>query len=159
MAVVRTRPDGKIVSVTTTTFFNQVNLVVRDMEATIAFYRKLGLAIEAEPGAPHVAVHFPSGLHLEFDTTDFVGQWDSGWPGSTGGGAVIGFALESRAAVDETYAALTAAGYRGHQRPYDGFWGARYAIVDDPDGYPVGIMSPIENERKTWPPEPPPGLA
>jgi catechol 2,3-dioxygenase-like lactoylglutathione lyase family enzyme len=145
--------------VTAPTVFNQINLVVRDMEATVAFYRTLGLAIEAEPGAQHVAVLFPSGVLLEFDTIDFVGQWDSGWRGSTGGGAVIGFAQESRAAVDETYAALTTAGYRGHQAPYDVFWGARYAIVDDPDGYAVGIMSPIEKDRKTWPPEPPPTLS
>jgi catechol 2,3-dioxygenase-like lactoylglutathione lyase family enzyme len=150
------RQGAKIMGMTDTTVLSQINLVVRDMERTLAFYRRLGLEIEADADAPHAAVHFPSGFALEFDTTDFVGHWDSAWPGSTGGAAVIGFALPSRAAVDETYADLTAAGYRGHQMPYDGFWGARYAIVDDPDGYPVGLMSPIEAGRKTWPPEPPP---
>jgi len=135
---------------------SQINLIVRDMDATVNFYKKLGLSIDAPPGAQHVAVRLPEGLLIEFDTTDFVGQWDSGWSGSTGGSAVLGFAKESRDAVDQLYADLTSSGYRGHQSPYDGFWGARYAIVDDPDGNPVGIMSPIENERKTWPPEPPP---
>jgi hypothetical protein len=47
-------------------------------------------------------------------------------------------------------------GYRGHQAPYDAIWGALCAIVDDPGGNPVGITSPIEDERRTWPPEPPP---
>jgi uncharacterized glyoxalase superfamily protein PhnB len=69
---------------------------------------------------------------------------------------VLGFAVESRQTVDRVYADLTTAGYRAHQAPYDAFWGARYAIVDDPDGNPVGIMSPIAAERKTWPPQPPP---
>ena len=58
---------------------NQLNLVVRDMDATVAFYRRLGLAIEADSGAEHVAVTLPNGLLLEFDTTAFVQQWDGGW--------------------------------------------------------------------------------
>src|ERR671932_342152 len=89
----------------------QVNLVVRDMAATLAFYRRLGWSIE---------------------TT-------------------------TRREVDERYAELVAHGGRAHQPPYDAFWGARYAIVDDPDGNPVGLMSPVDERRKSWPPAPPPG--
>lgn len=126
------------------------------MDATIAFYRRVGLAIDAPPGANHVAVPLPHGLLLQFDTTDFVRQWDSGWHGPTGGSAVLGFSMASREAVDRAYADLTGAGYRGHQSPYDAFWGARYAIVEDPDGNPVGFMSPVDEEHKTWPPPPPP---
>jgi hypothetical protein len=29
--------------------------------------------------------------------------------------------------------------------------GARYAIVADPDGNDVGLMSPIEESRRSWP--------
>ena len=140
---------------TTGLVLSQLNFVVRDMDVTVAFYRRLGLPVEARPGAEHVAVHLP-GLLLEFDSVDFVPQWDSGWRGSTGGTTVIGFAVASRDAVDETYAAMTGAGYTGHQPPYDAFWGARYAILDDPDGNPVGIMSPIDEDRRTWPPTAPP---
>jgi uncharacterized glyoxalase superfamily protein PhnB len=60
--------------------------------------------------------------------------------------------VESRAEVDRLYSELVGAGHAAHQPPYDAFWGARYAIVEDPDGYPVGLMSPIEEERKFWPP-------
>jgi len=134
----------------------QLNLVVRDIEATVAFYRRLGLTIEAEPGAVHVAVDLPNGLLLGFDSADFVGAWDSGAPSETGGTTILGFSLQSREAVDETYADLTGAGYRGHQPPYDAFWGACYAIVEDPDGNPVGLMSQIDQQRKLWPPKPPP---
>jgi len=89
---------------------------------------------------------------LEFDSAASVAHWDSGWNGSTAGGAILGFATESREAVDALYTGLVAAGYRGHQPPYDAFWGARYAIVDDPDGNGVGLMSPIDTPRKFWPP-------
>lgn len=134
----------------------QLNLVVADMDATLAFYRRLGLAIAAEPGAFHVAAALPNGLLLEFDTEEFARQWDTASHGASGGSPVLGFGVATRDAVDRRYADLTGAGYRGHQPPYDGFWGARYAIVDDPDGHPVGLMSPREPGRRFWPPSEPP---
>ena len=66
-----------------------------------------------------------------------------------GPGAVIGFRVESRDEVDRLFTDLTGAGYRGQQPPYDAFWGARYAIVEDPDGNAVGIMSPSDPERRS----------
>ena len=137
---------------------NQLNLVVQDMDATVAFYRRLGLAIDTEPGAQHAATTLPTGMVVEFDSTDFVAHWDAGWGGGTGGSTILGFSLSSRAAVDELYGELTGVGYRGHQRPYDAFWGSRYAIVEDPDGNAVGLMSPADPARNYWPPQrPPPG--
>ena len=53
-----------------------------------------------------------------------------------------------------TYADLTGAGYAGQQPPYDAFWGARYAVVEDPDGNPVGLMSPLDPAYRSAPPEP-----
>ncbi len=134
---------------------DQVNLVVRDMEATIAFYRRFGLTIDAGPGQ-HASSRLPNGMLIEWDSVEFVPQWDSGWNGMTGGSAVLGFSVPTREAVDQIYTELTGAGYEGHQQPYDAFWGARYAIVDDPDGNSVALMSPQDPERKFWPPTQPP---
>jgi hypothetical protein len=47
------------------------------------------------------------------------------------------------------------AGYAGQQAPFDAFFGARYAIVTDPDGNAVGIMSPRDPARQS-PVDPPP---
>lgn len=141
---------------TETPAFNQVNLIVRDMDKTLAFYRRLGLTIEADPGSEHVGVTFPNGMSMDFDSVGFVPMWDSAWKGATGGSTVLGFSVPSREAVDDLYATLTEDGYAGRQQPYDAFFGARYAMVEDPDGNPVGLMSPRDLERNTWPPEPPP---
>ncbi|PYI65481.1 glyoxalase [Arthrobacter livingstonensis] len=134
----------------------QINLVVRDMDAAVAFYRHLGLTIDAGPGAVHASSRLPNGMLLEWDSVEFVPHWDSGWAGSTGGSAVIGFSVTTPEAVDRIYAELTGAGHEGHQQPDDAFRGSRYAIIDDPDGDSVGIMGPEEPERKSWPPTPPP---
>ncbi|WP_374102517.1 VOC family protein [Arthrobacter sp. ISL-65] len=98
-----------------------MNPVVRDMDATVAFYRRLGMTIDAAPGALHVAARMPNGMAIEWDSAEFVHQWDSGWTGATGGSAVLGFSVPTREAVDEVYTEMTAAGYAGHQPPYDAF--------------------------------------
>ena len=133
---------------------HQLNLVTQDMDKAVGFYARLGVDLRVTPDGKHAEGKLDNGMTLELDTTDFVPDWDAGWRGTTGGSTVIGFALESREAVDERYSTLTAAEGGGlrHQPPYDAFWGARYAIVDDPDGNPIGLMSPIEAERKYWPP-------
>ena len=59
-------------------------------------------------------------------------------------------------AKDELYGRLTRKGHPGVQPPFDAFWGGRYAIVADPDGNQVGLMSPIDAARRSWPPEPSP---
>ena len=64
--------------------------------------------------------------------------------------------VNPREDVDATYADMRGAGYAAVQCPYDAFWGARYAIVADPDGQQVGLMSPSDEARKYWPPTPAP---
>jgi catechol 2,3-dioxygenase-like lactoylglutathione lyase family enzyme len=133
---------------------HMLNVVVRDMAASVAFYRRLGVAAPGDSPGAHVQLRMPSGFSLELDTAESARLWHAGWradPASVG--VVIGFAVPSRDAVDERYAELTAAGYVGRQPPFDAFWGARYAIVADPDGNDVGLMSPLDESRRTWPPQ------
>jgi catechol 2,3-dioxygenase-like lactoylglutathione lyase family enzyme len=133
---------------------HMLNVIVGDMPASLDFYRRLGVVIpggESEPGA-HVQLRMPGGFSLELDTAESARVWHAGWradPASVG--VVIGFSLPSREAVDERYAELTSAGYLGRQPPFDAFWGARYAIVADPDGNDVGLMSPVDESRRTRP--------
>jgi uncharacterized glyoxalase superfamily protein PhnB len=127
---------------------DQVNLVVRDMEASLAFYRRLGVEIPdrmPQWDAHHRSAHLAGGLDFALDSAAFAHDWNEG---SRGPACVVGFKLASNDAVDAIYADLTGAGYRGQQPPYDAFWGSRYAVVEDPDGNPVGLMGPIDDARR-----------
>jgi uncharacterized glyoxalase superfamily protein PhnB len=137
---------------------NQLNLVAGDIDAMVAFYRRLGVEIEeTEPQweRHHQTAAEQRGLDLDFDSREFATTWNRGWPAERAG-VVIGFQVPTREAVEQHYAGLTDAGYRGQQEPYDAFWGSRYAIVEDPDGNSVGLMSPMDPGRRTPPPSPPP---
>ena len=121
-----------------------VELVVSDMAATLAFYRRLGLDVPAEgDDEPHVDLDL-GGVRLAFDTVATIRSFDPGWTAPAGGHRVaLGFECGSPAEVDDAWAELTAAGYEGHLAPWDAFWGMRYAVVHDPDGTPVDLFAPL----------------
>lgn len=135
----------------------QINLVVRDVPSSVAFYRRLGLDMQQAnhpDWAPHhAAAVLPNGMRLELDSLTFARQWNPGWKGAArGGSSVVFFNVPAREDVDAIFSRLRDAGSPAQQAPEDAFWGARYAIVEDPDGNAVGIMSPIEPSRRRPPP-------
>lgn len=138
----------------------QLNLVVRDMQASRAFYRRLGLAIEpaAHPdwADHHASVTLPNGVRLELDSAAFARQWNPGLRDVAGGAVVIMFEVPTRRDVDDVYERMVAGGARVQKSPEDAFWGARYAIIEDPDGNSIGITSPIDAAARRRPPAPPP---
>jgi uncharacterized glyoxalase superfamily protein PhnB len=122
-----------------------VELVVSDMAATLAFYRRLGVDIPAEAdSAPHAEADL-GGLRIAWDTEDTIRSFDPEWtPPSAGGHRMaLAFVCESPEQVDAAWTELTQAGYAGHLAPWDAFWGMRYAIVHDPDGRPVDLFAAL----------------
>ncbi|MFE5940068.1 VOC family protein [Streptomyces sp. NPDC056470] len=120
-----------------------IGLVVSDMAASLAFYRRLGLDIPADAGtAPHVEAALPGGMRIAWDTEEVVASFDPGWTRPEGGDRMgLAFLCDSPGEVDATYESLVAAGYRGHLKPWDAVWGQRYAVVLDPDGCGVSLFA------------------
>jgi catechol 2,3-dioxygenase-like lactoylglutathione lyase family enzyme len=140
--------------------FDSVNLIVSDMAASRAFYATLGLdfgnAHEPIWDEHHLVAATAGGdvpqPGFDLDSASFATKWNSGWAG--GPGVVLGFRVDSRQAVDDVVAELVAGGAVVQQPPYDAFWGSRYAIVSDPDGHAVGIMSPGDDAHRSASPSP-----
>ena len=139
---------------------DQINLIVGDVRASADFYRRLGVEFRESEGSGweppfHANGELKNDFEVDLDAPRFAQVWNRAWVGRTDlvGKVVIGFSLPTREKVDELYAEITQAGYRGLAQPYDAFWGARYAIVEDPNGIAIGLMSPQDLERRHWPPE------
>jgi uncharacterized glyoxalase superfamily protein PhnB len=122
-----------------------IEVVVADMATSLAFYRRLGLGIPPDADAqPHAEVALAGGLRVLFDTQDTIRSFDESWRPPTGGhGLALGFACESPADVDATFAGLVGAGAEPHLAPWDAFWGQRYAVVLDPDGNHVDLFAAL----------------
>lgn len=163
IGVNQTRYPEKPMSDQSPPVFNQLNIVSGDPEASLKSYRQLGVEIfdnaiwRTRTGTHHITAQRLSGsidADLDIDSVAFAGKWNDAWKGQEdlAGRVVIGFQVSSRERVDALYDEMTAASYRGLQRPFDAFWGSRYAIIEDPDGIAVGVMSPVSAERKSPPP-------
>lgn len=134
----------------------QVNIVTGDFVRSTDFYRRIGVEIAPPPvNAFHLAGEDRDGHRIEFDSAEFARVWNPGWAGRTDlkGRLVLGFTCPSRAEVDRIFDDLADAGYHALAAPHDAFWGSRYAIVEDPNGIAVGLMSAPDSAYRSPPPE------
>ena len=129
-----------------------MHLFVRDVQASVAFYRRVGLEF------PFADEHFAqaaddSGTALAIGSYDSTRAYDPGFRDPAGSGSVaLQLSLPSREAVDRLHAELTAEGVPSHLAPFDAFWGSRYMEVLDPDGNVVGFHSPRDEGMISAPP-------
>jgi catechol 2,3-dioxygenase-like lactoylglutathione lyase family enzyme len=140
--------------------FGHVDIICSDTRASVAFYRRLGLDIpteavwKSEDDPHHVVARFAGGFELALDSIELTEGYDPGrTPSPSGADIYIVFNVPTRKDVDATYADMTGTGYEGHLAPFDAFWGARYAILNAPDGNKIGVMSPSDHEHGAAPTE------
>jgi uncharacterized glyoxalase superfamily protein PhnB len=135
----------------------QINIVAKHYDETLQFYRLIGLEIPnpiaQPPGALHAPADVSGGAQFEIDNEFLARIYNAAWRRPTGSSSLLlSIYVETREEVDAIYSKLVAAGYESRQTPYDAFWGSRFAIVADPEGNDVGLMSPTDENFKSWPP-------
>ncbi|MBV8065335.1 MAG: VOC family protein [Actinobacteria bacterium] len=118
-----------------------VGIVSSDLARTRAFYALLG--IEFGEGDDHVEATMPNGLRLMVDTEDVMRSFRPDWRRVDGNQVALAFACASPAEVDELYARIVDAGFRGEKEPWDAFWGYRYAQLLDPDGVGIDLFAAL----------------
>ncbi|MCS7062264.1 MAG: VOC family protein [Anaerolineae bacterium] len=124
---------------------DMVGIYVRDMAASLQFYRLLGLDIP--PGAdnaPYVDVITPNGYRISWNTIEMMKGIYPDWEESPAGHRMtLAFKCDSPAEVDAVYARMVQHGYEGRKAPWDAFWGQHYAVVVDPDGNLVDLFAAL----------------
>ncbi|MEC3953064.1 VOC family protein [Nocardia sp. CDC153] len=128
---------------------NVIEIVVADMAASLAFYRRLGLTFpEGAEREPHVDADLGGGVKLMLDTEETIRSFRPEWNAPQGPGR-LALACEcgSPAGVDEKFEELVGAGYRAELKPFDAFWGQRYASVLDPDGNAVDLYAALSSTQ------------
>jgi predicted lactoylglutathione lyase len=120
---------------------SMVVLEVSDLEASIRFYRRLGLDIpDPDAERPMVIHRMGSGVSLLL-MKGFASAYDPEWSPPAGGYAqMLEFYVGEDAAVDSTFDDLVSAGYHGRMGPTQTV-GPYAAMVDDPDGNVILLTS------------------
>jgi len=124
---------------------NFIGIVVSDMAASLTFYRRLGLAFpEGADSEGHVEATLPGGMRVALDTEAVIKSFHADWQRpATAGRIGLAFQCADPAEVDAVYSELVDAGYHGELKPWDAFWGQRYATILDPDGNGVDLYAPL----------------
>lgn len=124
---------------------DMIGITAADVDASLAFYRELGLDAPASSnGEPYVEMELPGGIRLSWNALSMVNEIDPEWEEPRGYRMGLAYLCDSPSAVDEHYNKLIAAGYQSHKAPWDAFWGQRYAQILDPDGNIVDLFAALE---------------
>jgi uncharacterized glyoxalase superfamily protein PhnB len=126
-----------------TPLLNAVGIVASDMARSLDFYRLLGLDVPHTPEDGHVNISLTNGLRLMLDSEQEVRKFRPDWTRVPGNQVSLALQCESSDEVDQVYARVITAGYRGDKDPWDAFWGQRYAQLRDPDGVPVDLYATL----------------
>ena len=124
---------------------NAIGIVSRDLDASVRFYRLLGVTFP-DPDGDHVEAALPNGLRLMLDTLELIKKLDPEWTEPAGHRMNLAFECASPAEVDALHAAVIAAGHRSKADPHDAFWGQRYAQVVDPDDNVVDLFANLRGQ-------------
>jgi len=121
---------------------NAIGIVSKDLRASIAFYRLIGVQFP-DPDGDHVEAVLPNGLRLMLDDLKLIKTLDPEWTEPAGHRMSLAFECASPAEVDAVHRTVTAAGHRSKTAPWDAFWGQRYAQVLDPDDNLVDLFASL----------------
>ena len=114
---------------------NQVTLAATDLEASVAFYRRLGF---------RQIVASPDYARFECPSGDATLSLHRAPPGTLAGSTVLYFECET---LDAEVQRLQAAGIVFRQLPRDERWLWREARLDDPAGNPLCLFHAGVNRR------------
>lgn len=115
-----------------------------DMARTVAFYTALGFDFTGvDIAQEHVEPATTDGsIRLLIDSAAMV-RSITGVEARPATHAQFALHCDSPADVDALAAHVADSGFTVVKEPWDAFWGQRYAVVADPDGYQVDLFAPL----------------
>jgi uncharacterized glyoxalase superfamily protein PhnB len=121
-----------------------VSVISGDLAATAKFYALLGFAFpDIGTGEKHVeAITPPGDVRLMIDDRDLI-QSILGKAPMPPNHSSFAMKCDRPSDVDNAVNRVRAAGHTVVKEPWDAFWGQRYAIVADPDGYMVDVFAAL----------------
>lgn len=122
-----------------------IGIVVADVAASAAFYRLLGVPFGTPAeGEDHFEATLPSGVRLMLDSEELVRKLKPDWSPPAGQRIGLAFLCAGPDEVDRVHQRVIDAGHESAQKPWDAFWGQRYAQIKDPDGNVVDLFAPLD---------------
>lgn len=125
---------------------SSIDIVVKDMAASLAFYKALGLAAPIErSNEPQVQIETEGAASIGLISEAMMRKADPHWITPVGQRVTFACRCDSPQEVDEVYRRMMSHGDHGLKEPWDAFWGQRYAFLKDPDGNRVDLFAELHS--------------
>lgn len=123
---------------------NAVGVTSSDMKKTVSFYSLLGFTFsEFKEDEQHLEPFTPDkSARLMIDAKNVVKEIIGQDP-LPGNHSSFAIEYDSPEEVDRVVEAVFNAKGKVVREPWDAFWGQRYAIVEDPDGYKIDLYAAL----------------
>jgi catechol 2,3-dioxygenase-like lactoylglutathione lyase family enzyme len=127
---------------------NAVGVASSNITKTLEFYKLLGFEF-GEPMDDHyesLATSSSAKLMIDGKETikDIIGE-----DPKPGNHSQFAIQYNSPQEVNNAASQIQQAGFVVTKEPWDAFWGQRYAVVEDPDGYKVDLYAELEKPSST----------
>ena len=119
-----------------------VGVTSSNFKSTVKFYSLLGFDFpEYKKDEQHLEANTKDGgVRLMIDSTKMFIELNDEEP-KPGNRSAFAVLYESIEEVNKVSSAVKEAGFKVIKEPWDAFWGQRYAVVEDPDGYRVDLFA------------------
>lgn len=121
-----------------------VGVTSKNIQKTVEFYLLLGFKFPKVKGnEDHVEAETPVGeVRLMIDSAELFRKLNEESQ-IIGNHSVFALLCDTPQKVNEITKKIKQAGFTLAKEPWDAFWGQRYAVVEDPDGYRIDLFAKL----------------
>jgi predicted lactoylglutathione lyase len=123
---------------------NAVGVTTSDLSKTVQFYKLLGFQFpEFKADEQHLeSITSEGSARLMIDSKD-VFKDIFGEDPKPGNHSSFAIQYDTTQEVNEVADKVKKAGFQVAKEPWDAFWGQRYAVVEDPDGFKIDLYAQL----------------
>jgi catechol 2,3-dioxygenase-like lactoylglutathione lyase family enzyme len=123
---------------------NAVGVATSNLKNTVEFYTLLGFKFpEIKDGEDHLeSITAEGGTKLMIDSKKLIGELIGAEP-VPGNTSPFALQYDTPQEIDAIVEKIKEEGLKIVKEPWDAFWGQRYAVVSDPDGYMVDLYASL----------------
>lgn len=122
---------------------NAIGVTAKDITKAVAFYELLGFKFDAfKPEDDHVEAKTKDSIRLMIDSEKLMKEL-LGYGAKPANHSAFAIEYDLPDEVDEIAEKVKKAGYELFKEPWDAFWGQRYCIVKDPNGYMIDLYATL----------------
>ncbi|WKZ29997.1 MAG: VOC family protein [Candidatus Dojkabacteria bacterium] len=117
-----------------------VGVASSNLKETVRFYTLLGFTFESfAEDEQHLEPQHKNGARLMIDSKKLITEILGEEPRASNHSS-FAIKYDSPEEVNKAAEAIAQAGFKIAKEPWDAFWGQRYCIVEDPDGYKIDLF-------------------